>query len=316
MPSNNLDGPLPDLTGLIRLSSLILCNNFIKLPLPALPTSLTEIDLSSSFQQVGDSPPSTIPDLSYLTQLDYLNISNNSLLSPDPGASSPLPQNLTVLDLSNNIISDQDTGAIPFWLSLAQLGSQIIFMNLSMNSFCGFLASAFIPPSSASLRLDLRNNSFYCPLPQFNSSLVSADCEPLLFRSISPMTGPSLTSHDPHPHIDSRLFRIFADGISDYYSCISYLMWRCRMTFVNSSDPIFGLADWKPGDNCIVCRQLPAASGILMISVELFESPSLWHPVIQATAPYCQVRMALAVPAHAILMLFSVRSSCIFFYFT
>ena len=306
MPSNNLYGLLPDLSGLAYLSTLLISNNIIQLPLPPLPTSLIELDLSSSIQLPADPQSGIIPDFSLLTRLIYLNISNNSLLPPAPHSRSPLPANLQSLDLSNNVISNPDTGAIPRWLLPDQLGDQIVFVNLSLNYFCGFLDQDFIPPATSIQRLDLRNNSFFCPLPKFNSSFVSAECEPLNFRSISPTSGPTYNNqHDPR-HEDSRLLRIFADGLSDYEECVSYqLQWRCRMYFVNSSQPeSIVLAFWKSEDNCLVCRPLPDTGvGMLNVVIELLaqdgDSSSadvpvgIWRPVIETNALYCQVRMRL-----------------------
>jgi Leucine-rich repeat (LRR) protein len=189
LPSNNLIGPLPDLTALKYLLMLNVSNNSISPPIPPLPPSLVELDLSSSIQQTSDSL--IIPDFSLLTQLTYLNISNNSLAPPLDPSLSPLPMNLQILDLSNNFISDPDTGAIPSWLLPHQLGASIAFVNLSLNYFCGFLSSNFLPPVDSPLVLDLRNNSFFCPLPTYNSSIVSVGCEPLTFRAISPPSGPT-----------------------------------------------------------------------------------------------------------------------------
>jgi len=197
LPSNNLIGAVPDLTGLAHLSTLILSNNNIMLPLGALPRSLIELDISSSIQQSG-----SIPDFSSLTLLTHLNLSNNSLLPPTTRI-SPLPSNLRSLDLGNNIISDPDTGAIPRWLLPDQLGDGIVFVNLSLNYFCGFLPQDFIPQSGE--RLDLSNNTFFCPLPSFNSSLVSAECESLSFRSISPASGPTYNHRDDPRHLDTRV---------------------------------------------------------------------------------------------------------------
>jgi hypothetical protein len=199
LPSNNLDGPLPDLTALNRLSTLIVGNNSIYPPIPPLPPSLVELDLSSSIQQLSDPQSGIIPDFSRLTLLTYLNISNNSLLPPLDPSRSPLPTNLQILDLSNNVICDPDTGAIPRWLLPDQLGPSIALVNLSLNYFCGFLGHDFLPAAGSSQLLDLRNNSFFCPLPKFNSSLVTADCEPLAFRAISPSSGPTCAM--PHPSL-------------------------------------------------------------------------------------------------------------------
>lgn len=296
LPANNLIGTVPDLTGLTFLSTLILNNNNIQLPLGALPRSLIELDISSSIQQSG-----SIPDFSSLVLLTHLNLSNNSLLPPSTHI-SPLPKNLLSLDLGNNIISDPDTGAIPRWLLPDQLGDSIVFVNLSLNYFCGFLPQDFIPSASAE-RLDLSNNSFFCPLPTFNSSLVSADCESLYFRSISPASGPTYNHHDDPKHVDTRVLRIYADGLSDYEDCTS-LSWRCRMTFINSSESFIYPGDWVPEDNCILCRPLPTTGvGLLQVVIELLAQDGkrsagvsdvpvdIWLPVIESTVLYCQVRM-------------------------
>jgi hypothetical protein len=307
LPSNNLDGPLPDLTGLVYLSTLLISNNIIQLPIPPLPTSLVELDLSSSIQLPADPQSGIIPDFSLLTRLTFLNISNNSLYPPEPHSHSPLPPNLQSLDLSNNVISNPDTGSIPRWLLPDQLGDQIVFVNLSLNYFCGFLGQDFIPPAASVQRLDLRNNSFFCPLPKFNSSSVSADCEPLNFSGISPTSGPTYNNqHDPR-HEDSRLLRIFADGLSDYEECVSYqLQWRCRMSFVNSSQPeSVVLSFYKTEDNCLVCRPLPDSGvGMLNVVIELLQQDGvrsstdvpvgIWLPVFQTNVLYCQVLNEMA----------------------
>jgi hypothetical protein len=301
MPSNNLDGTLPDLTALSHLSSLMISNNMIQLPLPPLPPSLIEIDLSSSI--VFDDPQlGIIPDFSLLTRLTYLNISNNSLTPPVLG-SSPLPSSLLILDLSNNVISDANTGAIPRWLLPGRLGDQILFANLSLNYFCGFLGEDAIPSATSLLQLDLRNNSFFCPLPSINSSVVSVDCEPLSFRSISPSSGPTWPNQRDPKHPDTRLLRVFADGLSDYFDCYNQQM-RCRMTFVNSSIPDFVVfADWGATSepNCLKCTLPVAGVGLMKIVIEMStpdgdKSPSVsdvpfgvWLPVMESSELYCQV---------------------------
>jgi hypothetical protein len=299
MPSNNLNGSLPDLSGLNYLSTLIISNNIIRLPLPPLPQSLIEIDLSSSIQ---DPQSGTMPDFSQLSRLTYLNLSNNSLLSPLLSVLSPLPTSLLTLDLSNNLLNDANTGAIPHWLFSNRLGDKMVFANLGFNHFCGFLGLDAIPPATSSLQLDLRNNSFFCPLPMFNSSLVSADCEPISFRSISPTTGPTYNNqHDPR-HLDTRLLRIFAEGLRDYNNC-NQPIWRCRMAFVNSSVPDFVVfADWGDTENCLKCRPLPETGvGLLKIVIEMTipdgdkssavsDVPfGFWIPIMETSVLYCQV---------------------------
>jgi hypothetical protein len=302
MPSNNLNGSLPDLSGLNYLATLIISNNIIQLPLPPLPQSLVVLDLSSSMQEPADPQSGIMPDFSQLSRLTYLNISNNSLLPPLISVSSPLPTSLLILDLSSNLLYDANTGAIPHWLLFNRLGDNMVFMNLSQNSFCGFLGPDGIPPATSSLQLDLRNNPFFCPLPTLNSSLVSADCEPISFRSISPTSGPTYNNqHDP-THLDTRLLRIFADGLSDYNDCNSP-EWRCRMTFVNSSLPDFLVyADWDGTENCLKCRPLPeTVVGLLKIVIEMQiqdgdESSAVsdvpfgfWLPIFETSVLYCQV---------------------------
>ena len=66
-----------------------------------------------------------------------------------------------------------------------------------------------------------------------------------------------------------QVLRIYADGLSDYEDCTS-LSWRCRMTFVNSTQSVINPGDWVPQDNCILCRPLPTSGvGMLQVVVEL-----------------------------------------------
>jgi hypothetical protein len=306
LPSNNLDGSLPDLTALNRLTTLIISNNAIQLPLPPLPPSLIKLDLSSSLQDPRSPLVVVIPDFSRLTRLTYLNLSNNSLWPPSAGLPSPLPYpitNLQILDLSNNAIADDETGAIPRWLFPDHLGDQILSVNLRVNWFCGYLDQDALPPATSSLQLDLRNNSFFCPLPNFNSSLVFADCESLVFRSISPTSGPTWNNQHDKQQPDTRLIRIYADGLSDYFECSNSILMRCRMSFFNSTDPdLIVYADWSQLESgCLKCTPPVTGVGLLKIVVELSTPDGdksaavsnvpfgFWLPVMESSVLYCQV---------------------------
>ena len=306
MPSNNLDGSLPDLTALNHLSTLMISNNAIQLPLPPLPPSLVKLDLSSSLQDLRSPLTVVIPDFSRLTRLTYLNISNNSLNPPSAGLPSPLPfpiTNLQILDLSNNQIADLETGAIPRWLFPVHLGDNILSVNLSFNYFCGYLSPDSLPLATSSLQLDLRNNSFFCPLPNISSSLVFADCESLVFRNITPTSGPTWNNPHDKQQPDTRLIRIYADGLSDYFDCSNSILMRCRMSFVNSTDPdLIVFADWGNHEpNCLKCTPPDSGVGLLKIVVELStpdgdKSASVsnvpfgfWAPVMETSVLYCQV---------------------------
>jgi len=109
-----------------------------------------------------------------------------------------------------------------------------------------------------------------------------------------------------------QVLRIYADGLSDYEDCTS-LSWRCRMTFVNSTQSVINPGDWVPQDNCILCRPLPTSGvGMLQVVVELLALDGkrsagasdvpvdIWLPVIESTVIYCQVGVCARVFMHVL----------------
>ncbi len=88
------------------------------------------------------------------------------------------------------------------------------------------------------------------------------------------------------------------------------------MSFLNSSEPdSIAEGEWKPDDNCLICRPLPDTGvGLLKISIDLrvnddakssatFPATSLapfgvWMSVLESSTLYCQVRASLARARH------------------
>ena len=109
--SNNLTGPIPNLSRLTRLRTLWLSRNQLRRSIPTtLPPSLTWLLLDNN-QLTG-----AIPNLSSLTSLQYLYLDNNQLSGPIPASLGSLTA-LQHLYLNNNQLTD----AIPNLSSLTSL---------------------------------------------------------------------------------------------------------------------------------------------------------------------------------------------------
>ena len=176
LSNNNLTGSIPDLTSLTALIHLDLSNNKLSDSIPDLNslTALQVLDLSANDltgsippPQVGDLPALThldlsannltgpIPDdLTSLTMLLYLNLSNNAL----SGSIPDLPA-LNHLDLSANALS----GSVP---DISMELPFLQFLDLSHNRFRGLLRlSPLCSALSNFTHFDLSHNQLTGSVP-------------------------------------------------------------------------------------------------------------------------------------------------------
>ncbi len=122
LPSNELNGTIPDLSALTHLTALDLNTNPLSGQIPDLSalTNLTTLDLSLGLLN------GPIPDLSALTSLTSLNLKSNDLTGEIPALDSLT--GLTTLDLSHNKLE----GPVPDLSALTNLAS----LDLSGNDLC------------------------------------------------------------------------------------------------------------------------------------------------------------------------------------
>uniref|UniRef100_A0A1J3GQR3 non-specific serine/threonine protein kinase n=1 Tax=Noccaea caerulescens TaxID=107243 RepID=A0A1J3GQR3_NOCCA len=174
--NNTISGEIPvELSKLTNLAHLILDNNNLTGTLPlelALLPSLTILQLDNNNFQGSEIPEAygnfprlvklslrncglqgSIPDLSRITNLSYLDLSWNNLTGTIP--ESKLSDNMTTIELSYNNL----TGSIP--QSFSELGS-LQLLSLENNSLSGSVPTSIWQNRSFKnnkLQVDLRNNN-------------------------------------------------------------------------------------------------------------------------------------------------------------
>lgn len=159
MGRSNLSGHIPKpLWNLTNIESLFLDYNHLEGPIPQLPRfqKLKELSLGNNNLDGG------LEFLSFNTQLEWIDLSSNSLTGPNPSNVSGL-QNLEWLYLSSNNLN----GSIPSWIfSLPSL----IELDLSNNTFSGKIQDFKSKTLSV---VSLRQNELEGPIPNslLNQSL-------------------------------------------------------------------------------------------------------------------------------------------------
>ncbi|CAN8254628.1 unnamed protein product [Cochlearia groenlandica] len=175
--NNTISGEIPvELSNLTNLAHLILDNNkltgVLPLELAQLP-SLTILQLDNNNFDGSEIPEAygkfpllvklslrncglqgSIPDLSSIKDLSYLDLSWNNLTGTIP--ESKLSDNMTTIELSYNNL----TGSVP--QSFSELGS-LQLLSLENNSLSGFVPTTIWKNKSFEnnkLQVDLRNNNF------------------------------------------------------------------------------------------------------------------------------------------------------------
>ncbi|CAA7046249.1 unnamed protein product [Microthlaspi erraticum] len=175
--NNTITGEIPvELSNLTNLAHLILDNNNLTGTLPlelALLPSLTILQLDNNNFQGSEIPEAygnfprlvklslrncglqgSIPDLSRIKHLSYLDLSWNNLTGTIP--ESKLSDNMTTIELSYNNL----TGSVP--QNFSELGS-LQLLSLENNSLSGSVPTSIWQNRSFQnnkLRVDLRNNNF------------------------------------------------------------------------------------------------------------------------------------------------------------
>ncbi|XP_020081027.1 LRR receptor-like serine/threonine-protein kinase FLS2 [Ananas comosus] len=174
--NNQIKGKLPWSLDHVRLQYLNLGSNQLEGPLPALPQTLSFMNLSNNLF-TGSMPNSTFLSLQYLllsnnsfggnvplslcesVSLQVLDISSNELSGEIPSCLGMLQDQLLVLDMMNNALS----GKIP--TSLGKLGALAI-LDLSNNSLSGKIPSS-LQYCTQLINLNLGYNNFSGTIPKW-----------------------------------------------------------------------------------------------------------------------------------------------------
>lgn len=199
---NNLQGTLPDLSGLTNLEMLFLSGNQFTGTVTAtsLPTTLTTLDLG--INQLSGA----FPDLSSLSNLEWLSLRENQFSGGLAGSS--LPDGLIDLNLEIN----QLDGSFPDFSGKTDLE----ILSLANNAFVGD-----IPPSFADLTalttLDVGYNALTVPanpplifVNDADPDWASTQTSPVANLSVNPTTATSVDLvWDTHPYTShGGFFRI------------------------------------------------------------------------------------------------------------
>ncbi|KAL2611070.1 hypothetical protein R1flu_022762 [Riccia fluitans] len=149
LAQNELTGPIPDFSGLRMLEWLNLNGNSLGPSIPALPSSLVVLQLSTN-ELVGVIPESILTNF---TNLRMLDLSFNKLTGFPPLDLFTLPNIETIL-LSENHLS----GRLPDDLVLSP---GLVFLDISSNFFTGPLPEVLAVATTTGERsVDIRNNCF------------------------------------------------------------------------------------------------------------------------------------------------------------
>jgi Leucine-rich repeat (LRR) protein len=162
LPSNFLNGTLPDLSALTQLTKLDLGDNQLTGALPAALNNLTNLqvlDLGANFFA------GTLPDLSGLVNLTQLDLSTNLFDGNIPTWTSLLTA-LNTLNLSEN----QFTGSLPDLSGLTLLTE----FNVGINQLSGTIP-AWLNSLTALTTLNLGYNQFSGEIPDLSSLIQLTD---------------------------------------------------------------------------------------------------------------------------------------------